>query len=99
MQLRTPGDIGAIIRERRRTLGLDQATLARKVGVSRLWINQMERGKPAASLNLVLRTLAAVGVELNSDSDAPPPEDRPTEIAADINAIVHSARSKNNKTP
>ena len=104
MRLRTPGDVGAIIRERRRTLGLDQAALARKVGVSRLWINQMEHGKPGASLNLVLRTLAAVGVELSTDAHAQPLEDQPIAIvpdinAPDINAIVHAARSKNRKMP
>jgi len=98
MQLRTPGDIGAIIRARRRALGLDQAALAREVGVSRLWINQIEHGKPGANLGLVLRTLAAVGVELTTDVGLRPLKDQPVAIAPEINAIVHAARSKN-KTP
>lgn len=100
MQLRTPIDFGAIIRDRRRALGLDQAALARKVGVSRLWINQIEHGKPGASLSLVLRTLAAVGVELITNADARPFENRQAAAAPDINAtninaIVYAARSKN----
>lgn len=95
MRLRTPRDIGAIIRDRRRRLGLDQGELAKKVGVSRLWINQVERGKPGASLNLVLRTLAAVGVELIPDTGERPPEDAEAVVTPDINAIVQAARSKN----
>ena len=38
MRLRTPADFGAAIREQRRVLDLDQAALARRVGVSRQWI-------------------------------------------------------------
>ena len=37
--LRNPADIGALIRARRRTLGLEQAELAARAGVSRLWIS------------------------------------------------------------
>ena len=99
MHLRTPRDIGAIIRERRRALGLDQGELARKVGVSRLWINQVERGKPRASLNLVLRTLAAVGVELIANAGERAPEDAEPVISPDINAIVQAARAKNTTKP
>ncbi len=55
LPLRTPADVGALIRDRRRVLKLDQADLARMIGVSRLWVNQVEKGKPGASLGLVLR--------------------------------------------
>lgn len=65
--LRTPADVGALIRDRRRDLGLDQAGLAEHIGVGRLWVNQVERGKPGASLGLVLRALQAVGLELSAD--------------------------------
>jgi HTH-type transcriptional regulator/antitoxin HipB len=95
MHLRTPTDIGAIIRERRRALGLDQGELAKRVGVSRLWINQIERGKPRASLNLVLRTLSTIGVELIADSEVRPPQDLMPVTTPDINAIVQAARSNN----
>lgn len=65
--LRTPLDIGALIRDRRRALGLDQAELADRIGVGRLWVNQVERGKPGASMGLVLRALAAVDLQLSAD--------------------------------
>lgn len=62
--IRTARDIGALIREERLRTGWDQATLAKQAGVSRLWINQVERGKPGASVGLVLNTLSALGIEL-----------------------------------
>jgi HTH-type transcriptional regulator/antitoxin HipB len=94
MRLRTPRDVGAIIRERRRALGLDQSELAKKVGVSRLWINQMERGKSGASLNLVMRTFAAIGIELTADTGEHTRENTEAIFAPDINAIVQAARSR-----
>jgi HTH-type transcriptional regulator/antitoxin HipB len=94
MRLRTPRDIGAVIRERRRALGIDQAELAEKVGVSRLWINQVERGKPGAGLGLVLRTLAVVGIDLTADIGETAGHDAEAVTTPDINAIVEAARSK-----
>ena len=92
LPLRTPSDIGALIRARRRELGVSQARLAELVGVSRLWINQVERGKPGAGLGFVLRTLATLGIELsefdpNFDTGIPPV------ITPDINAIIENART------
>ncbi len=96
--LRTPADIGALIKDRRRALGLDQAELADKVGVSRLWVNQVERGKPGASLGLILRALATAGVELIGDAadkaGAKRPSDGAPVVSPDINAIVARARRK-----
>lgn len=68
IQLRTPADIAALIRDQRRTRQLDQAELARMIGVSRLWVNQVEKGKPGASLGLVLRALDSLGVTLTGDT-------------------------------
>jgi HTH-type transcriptional regulator/antitoxin HipB len=98
MRLRTPKDVGAIIRERRRALGLDQGELAKRVGVSRLWINQVERGKPGASLNLILRTLSAVGVELSAAALNENRGSGEAVISPDINAIIQAARNQK-KTP
>lgn len=66
MMIRNANDIGALIRDRRSKVGWDQQTLADRVGVSRLWVNEVERGKPGAGLGRVLNTLAALGVELQS---------------------------------
>ncbi len=42
MRIRTPADLGALIRDHRIRLGLDQKSLAGKVGVSRQWIVDVE---------------------------------------------------------
>jgi HTH-type transcriptional regulator/antitoxin HipB len=86
--IRTPANIGALIRDRRLGLGLDQAELAKRVGVSRLWINQVERGKPGASVGLVLRTLMALGIELTAGNTPAPA------TTLDIDAIVEGARDR-----
>jgi HTH-type transcriptional regulator / antitoxin HipB len=67
--IRTPQDIGALIRSRRRSLGMSQADLASKLGTSRLWITEIERGKPRASLGLILQAISALGLELATDDD------------------------------
>jgi HTH-type transcriptional regulator/antitoxin HipB len=67
MRIRTPIDLGALIRERRRALLLDQKTLADKVGVSRQWIVDIEKGKPRAEVALVLRTAEALNIALTAD--------------------------------
>jgi HTH-type transcriptional regulator / antitoxin HipB len=98
--LRTPADIGALIKDRRRALGLDQAELAERIGVSRLWVNQVERGKPGAGLGLVLRALAAVGAELatevaagtSGETGATDPSGGEPVFTPDINAIIDAAR-------
>jgi HTH-type transcriptional regulator / antitoxin HipB len=91
MLLRTPKDIGAIVRQRRRELRIAQHTLAERVGVSRQWIIDCEKGKPRAELGLVLRTLTVLGVRLSaavgSGSQVKSAPDAP-----DIDSIVAAAR-------
>jgi HTH-type transcriptional regulator / antitoxin HipB len=62
VQARTAQDLGALVRHTRGTQGLTQAQLAERVGVTRAWVNEIERGKPTAEVGLVLRTLAALGL-------------------------------------
>ncbi len=56
-RIRRPEDLGSIIRARRHALGWDQKVLAARLGVSRLWVSQIENGKPKVQLDLVLRCL------------------------------------------
>lgn len=69
MRIRTPIDIGLLIRERRRSLGLDQRALAVRVGVSRQWIVGVEGGKPRVAIGLLLRTLQALGLDLRIEAE------------------------------
>jgi HTH-type transcriptional regulator/antitoxin HipB len=91
MLLRTPGDVGAIVRQRRRELGLDQRTLAERVGSSRQWIIDCEKGKPRAEIGLVLRTLTVLGVRLSAAVESAW-KARGAMDAPDIDAIVNAAR-------
>lgn len=77
MQLHTVRDVGATVRDARAQRGLTQAELARRAGVSREWLVRLEHGSPRLEMQLVLDTLAAVGLSLAAvESD---PEDTPHE--------------------
>jgi HTH-type transcriptional regulator / antitoxin HipB len=95
MRIRTITDLGALIRDRRTKLGLDQKTLAAKVGVSRQWIVEVEKGKPRAEIGLLLRTIDVLGIRLSTDNEDPGNTKRAGENPpVDIDSIVASARSK-----
>jgi HTH-type transcriptional regulator/antitoxin HipB len=57
-------DVAAVSRGRRLALGLSQAELAGRAGVSRQWISAFESGKPGAELRLVIRLLDALDLRL-----------------------------------
>jgi HTH-type transcriptional regulator / antitoxin HipB len=56
--------IRAAVLGRRRDLGLSQAQLAERVGVSRKWLSEFERGKSTAELGLVLRLLESLDLQV-----------------------------------
>jgi HTH-type transcriptional regulator/antitoxin HipB len=96
MLVKTPHDVGALIRERRKQKGLDQQALARSVGVSRKWIVEVEQGKPGAALGLILRTLAELGISLEispSTSSAKPK--KAASSSHDLDALIDSLKRKN----
>ena len=87
MIIRTPADLGAVIRERRKELRLDQADLAKQIGTGRQWIGGIERGRSRAELGLVLRALDALGLRLDTAIASAMQKDTP-----DLDAIVSAAR-------
>jgi HTH-type transcriptional regulator/antitoxin HipB len=91
MLIRTPADLGAVIRDRRRQLKLDQATFAQQIGVSRQWVIEIERGHPRAELGLVLRAIDALKIQLNARPDQ---TDSRRSSTVDIDAIVAKAKSR-----
>jgi putative transcriptional regulator len=68
--IRRPSDIGLIVKAARKARSMSQDDLAKLLGVSRLWINEFEGGKPTARLDLVLRTLAELNITLTAHSEA-----------------------------
>lgn len=67
MLIRTPREVGLLIKDRRRDIGLTQAELAERVGASREWVRQLESGKPRLELGLTLRALTALGIALDAE--------------------------------
>ena len=93
MRIRTTTDIGLVIRDRRRKLGLDQRVLADRVGVSRQWIVEIEKGKPRAEVGLLLRTLETLGLDLMVDArDTSALEPTVSVVDIDIDAVIDNAR-------
>ena len=68
--IRRPSDIGLIVKAARKARSMSQDDLAKMLGVSRLWINEFEGGKPTARLDLVLRALAELNITLTAHSEA-----------------------------
>jgi HTH-type transcriptional regulator/antitoxin HipB len=58
--LRTPEQLGAAIRLKRREKGLTQSGLAKLLGAERKWVINLERGNSKAEIGLVLRALEAL---------------------------------------
>ena len=93
MQIRTAKDVGALIRDKRKNQKLDQAELAKKVGVNRRWVLEVERGKPRAEIGLVLKTLDALGLTLSVEVDVAKRRRSGREIEpVDIDAIIENAK-------
>ena len=89
MFIRTPADLGATIRERRKSLGLSQDKLGQQAGVGRQWLVAVERGKPGAELALVLRVLNALDIPLLTGT---PPTAMSSDAEVSLDAIIASAR-------
>lgn len=53
------------MRDQRMELGFSQAALAMRVGVSRSWVIQIERGNAGAEIGLVFKALAVLELELD----------------------------------
>jgi HTH-type transcriptional regulator / antitoxin HipB len=93
MLVRTPADLGAVIRDRRKQLDLDQSTFAKRIGVSRQWVIGVERGHARAAMGLVLRAIDALGIRLDAGIDQTSRRGS-TSPAIDIDAIVAKAKKR-----
>lgn len=60
--------LGKLIRRRRRELGLTQTEVAEVANTNLRFLSELERGKPTARLENVMRVLATLGIELEARS-------------------------------
>jgi HTH-type transcriptional regulator/antitoxin HipB len=91
MKVRTAKDLGYLIKDRRRLLGLGQQDLARRIGVRRQWVINIEKGKRTAEVGLILKALATLGVDLDASVQRPA-QSRTARDAADIDAVLRAAK-------
>lgn len=92
-QLRTSADIGTAIRACREAMGLNQAELAKLAGVGRQWLIQMEKGKPTAQIEPILKTFEALNLKLLALNEVA--RDQDNSLSADprtveINSIIET---------
>lgn len=66
MRITSPHEVGLLVREQRKSLGLTQHALAERVGASRQWVQNLEAGKPGLELGLTLRALAALRIIIDA---------------------------------
>lgn len=66
--------------------------LAKRVGVSRSWVIQAERGNAGAEVGLLFKALAALGLELDVRASHAVPILREAEDAVDLSTILNRAR-------
>lgn len=67
MKFRSVRVLGAQLRARREALGLSQADVAERAGVSREFVVRLEGGKRRADLSLVLAVVEALKTDLSLD--------------------------------
>jgi len=62
--MKTSQEIGALIRETRKSQGLTQSDLAMIANTAQRFISELERGKPTCQLGKTLDVLAALGIRI-----------------------------------
>ena len=61
---RTPGQIGAVVRRRRKALELSQDALGEKISMRQATISNLEAGDRGAKIGTLLDAMSALGLEL-----------------------------------
>ena len=90
MKINSMRDFAATARGRRHDLGLSQAELASRAGVSREWISGLEAGKATVEFGLVIRLLDALGLGLDVVE-----RDTASDVASvDLDALLEEHRGQ-----
>ncbi len=92
MEINSVRDVAASVRGRRKELGLSQAELAARAGVSREWLNAFETGKPTVEFSHVLRLLDALHLKLELNQAGTP--DLPKGKTVDLDSLLDDYRSR-----
>lgn len=90
-------DLGLAVRGRRLELGISQAKLAAKAGVSRKWLSEFEQGKPSAEIGMMLRILDAVQLQVHLEASGPQPAAASGPTAVDLDALLDGLSSDDDR--
>ncbi|MGC1513225.1 MAG: helix-turn-helix transcriptional regulator [Acidimicrobiales bacterium] len=93
MKITSTRDLATAVRGRRQSLGLSQADLATRAGVSRPWLSDVEAGKPTAEIGLVLRLVDALGLRLDLTPENNQNPDEPM-TSVDLDALLDEYRKR-----
>jgi y4mF family transcriptional regulator len=63
--IRNSRDLGLVIRQERKSIGVTQKQLAMTAGVGLRFLIELERGKPTAQMEGVFKVLQALGIEIS----------------------------------
>lgn len=70
----TPEDLGRLVKNERKALGLTQAELALTSGTGMRFISDLENGKPTCQIGKTLTVLRTLGIRLTASSPHSPGE-------------------------
>jgi len=70
VRVHTVDEIAALVQQTRKQSGISQQALADRIGASRQWVQRLEAGVPGIELGLTLRTLTALGIQLDLRASA-----------------------------
>lgn len=71
MRVRTIREIGLLVHTERKRQGLSLQEVAERVGCTRQWVAALEAGGERLEVALVLRTLNALGICIDTSSEHP----------------------------
>lgn len=91
ISIRTSRSLGAAVKARRLEVGWSQAELAKKLGTQRQWVLRLEAGSEGAELGLVLKAVAALGLDLTVGNE---PRGKGSQVAPAANLDEVFARLK-----
>jgi transcriptional regulator with XRE-family HTH domain len=94
MRVTTKHDLGLLLADRRKQLGMTQRQFADFVGVPRLWVAQVETGATNPTLARLLDVLQRAGlvanVELAPGHNQGPPRTEPLDLDTYLSGFVES---------
>lgn len=64
MKIRTTGELGSAIRQKRKSLGATQKDLALASGTGLRFIGELEQGKPTCQLGKAMDVLRSLGLDV-----------------------------------